>query len=192
MTGTPSACQQTDLVYGFAVGALTAKEANDFASHLATCTTCRGELNTLRPVIASFIGWPSDVLRPSVSLWDRISARIAAEPGRAALEPGSLISSRRFAWKEVTPGIECKVLATDPAADRVSMLVRLAPGMEYPAHRHAGFEELHLLNGELMIDDRKLAPGDYYRAEAGSVDTRVWSATGCTCVLMTSLQDELR
>ena len=30
-------------------------------------------------------------------------------------------------------------------------------------------EELHLLNGELWIDERKLFPGDYNRAEPGSV-----------------------
>jgi anti-sigma factor ChrR (cupin superfamily) len=71
------------------------------------------------------------------------------------------------------------------------MLVRLAPGAEYPSHRHADIEELHLLHGELIINDRKLYPGDYNRAEAGSVDHRVWSETGCTCVLLTSANDTL-
>jgi hypothetical protein len=35
-------------------------------------------------------------------------------------------------------------------------------------------------------------PGDYNRAEAGSADQRVWSETGCTCVLLTSTRDVLR
>jgi quercetin dioxygenase-like cupin family protein len=35
------------------------------------------------------------------------------------------------------------------------VLVRLAPGGEYPPHTHAGVEERHLLDGELWIDDRK-------------------------------------
>jgi anti-sigma factor ChrR (cupin superfamily) len=69
------------------------------------------------------------------------------------------------------------------------MLVRLAPGTDYPPHRHAGVEELHLLDGELMIGDKKLYPGDYNRAERDSVDYRVWSETGCTCVLVTSTRD---
>ena len=47
-------------------------------------------------------------------------------------------------------------------------------------------EELHLLDGELWIDDSKLYPGDYNRAEACTGDKRVWSETGCTCVLITS------
>jgi anti-sigma factor ChrR (cupin superfamily) len=71
------------------------------------------------------------------------------------------------------------------------MLVRLSPGAAYPPHTHADSEELHLLHGELWIDDRKLLAGDYNRAEAGSMDHRVWSATGCTCVLITSTEDKL-
>jgi anti-sigma factor ChrR (cupin superfamily) len=92
----------------------------------------------------------------------------------------------------VAPGISCKLLATDTERDRVSMLVRLAPGVAYPPHRHAGQEELHLLHGELWINDRQLYPGDYNRAEAGTADQRVWSGTGCTCVLITSPSDVLR
>ena len=75
---------------------------------------------------------------------------------------------------------------------RISMVVRLAPGAEYPPHEHAGVEELHLLDGELWIDERKLYPGDYNRADPGTADKRVWSETGCTCVLITSTRDMLR
>ena len=72
------------------------------------------------------------------------------------------------------------------------MLVRLDPNVEYPPHTHAGVEELHLLQGELWIDGRKLHPGDYIRAEPGTSDARVWSETGCTGVLITSPRDLLR
>ena len=94
-------------------------------------------------------------------------------------------------WEEVAPGIFCKLMATDTKRHRVSMLVRLLPGVEYPPHTHAGLEELFLLDGELWIDDRKLYPGDYNRAERGTGDKRVWTETGCTCVLVTSTRDEL-
>jgi hypothetical protein len=52
-------------------------------------------------------------------------------------------------------------------------------------------EELHLLDGELWIDERKLYPGDYNRGEPGAGDKRVYSETGCTCVLITSTKDRL-
>lgn len=95
-------------------------------------------------------------------------------------------------WQEVAPKIETKVLASDTSRDRVSMLVRLQPNGEYPPHTHAGLEELHLLEGELWINDQKLKPGDYNRAEAPTSDYSVRSDTGCTCVLVTSTRDELR
>ena len=65
------------------------------------------------------------------------------------------------------------------------------PGGEYPPHTHAGVEELHLLDGELWIDERRLFPGDYYYGAPGASDDRVWSETGCTCLLVTSTKDIL-
>ena len=94
-------------------------------------------------------------------------------------------------WEEAAPGIHVKILARNAGIDSVSMLVRLDPGTDYPAHRHAGIEELHLLHGILKVDDRTLYPGDFIHAEAGTVDHRVWSETGCTCFLMTSTEDAL-
>lgn len=180
-------CTYAERAYGFAVAALPADEARQFASHLPECASCRAEVKSLEAVVASFVDWPTDVLRPA-SLWDRLSARIE---GRA-LSSGP-VHTRKAApeWQQVAPGIACALLATDRANDRVSMLVRLAPGTDYPPHRHAGIEELHLLQGELWIDDRKLYPGDYKRAEPGTSDARVWSETGCTCVLITSPSDVL-
>ena len=96
------------------------------------------------------------MLRPSASLWGRLAERIAAETGGEPVLPATLQRSAEPEWKEVAPGISCKLLATDTERDRVSMLVRLAPGVDYPPHTHAGVEELHLLDGELWIDDRML------------------------------------
>ena len=131
----------------------------------------------------------TDVLTPSASLWERLAERVGAGDVPKA-DSGSWQWSEPE-WQEVGPGIECKLLAADSEHDMLSMLVRLAPGTDYPPHTHAGVEELHLLQGELWIDDSKLYPGDYYRAEPGTSDHRVWSETGCTCVLMTSARDIL-
>jgi anti-sigma factor ChrR (cupin superfamily) len=181
---------QSELLFLHAVQALPPGEARAVDAHLSVCAVCRRELKTLRPVVDSFATWPTDVLRPAASLWPQIAQRIAAETGGRPFvpPPDGWIEP---VWKEVAPGISVKVLATDLERHRVSMLVRLAPGTDYPPHTHAGVEELHLLQGELWIDDRKLFPGDYNRAEPGTSDARVWSETGCTCVLVTSTQDAL-
>jgi anti-sigma factor ChrR (cupin superfamily) len=128
--------------------------------------------------------------QPNDSLFPLVASRIAQETGKEAVLPPSQPWSEPE-WEQVASGIECKLLATDTERHRVSMLVRLAPGGSYPAHTHAGKEELYLLDGELWIDDRKLLPGDYNYGAPGTGDERVWSETGCTCVLVTSTQDRL-
>jgi ChrR Cupin-like domain/Putative zinc-finger len=184
-------CSQVSQASAYVMRTLAPDEAAAFEAHIGTCSECRQELETLRPVTDSFVFWPTNVLRPPALLQERLAQRIAAETGGKAVVPSSP-SWDEPAWEEVAPGIFCKLMANDTATQRVSMLVRLAPGVEYPPHTHAGLEELFLLDGELWIDDRKLYPGDYNRAEALSGDKRVWSETGCTCVLITSTQDMLQ
>jgi anti-sigma factor ChrR (cupin superfamily) len=178
-------------VFLYALRALRPSELPVVEAHLSACAECRQELETLRPIIGAFVSWPTDVLRPSTSLWEGLARRIAADTGQASMVPAPQPRAEPD-WEEAAPGLSYKVLAADTENDRVSLLVRLAPGAHYPAHRHGGVEELYLLHGELMIDDKRLYPGDYNRAEAGSADQRVWSETGCTCVLLTSTRDVLR
>ena len=183
-------CPWMDQLSAYALTALPASEAAAMAAHLATCPQCRQELKAMNPTIDALAAWQGELL-PATQLWDRVVERIATASEE---RPATLAHSRWIEpqWEEVAQGIACKVLASDAQRDRISMLVRLAPGIEYPPHEHAGVEELHLLDGELWIDDRKLYPGDYNRAEPGTSDARVWSETGCTCVLITSPSDVLR
>jgi ChrR-like protein with cupin domain len=178
-----------ELVFLHALRVLPTSEIPVLEAHLSSCAECRQERETLRPIVGAFVSWPTDVLRPS-DLWDRLARRIAEETGQ---EPVRSAAKRQAEpdWEEAAPGLFYKVLAADTENERVSLLVRLAPGAQYPPHRHGGIEELYLLYGELWIDDKKLYPGDYNRAEVGSADQRVWSETGCTCVLLTSTRDVL-
>ena len=184
-------CEQSEATCAYALEALPASEAAAAKAHVASCPDCQREVDSLRPVLDRFPAWPADVLRPAASLQGRLALRIASETGKPPVPPPERQWSEPD-WEEVAPGIQCKLLATDAERSRVSMLVRLAPGASYPPHTHAGVEELHLLDGELWIDDRMLRPGEYNRAEPGTSDARVWSETGCTCVLVTSALDRLR
>jgi hypothetical protein len=188
---TRDRCGQSETTCLYAAQALAASEVAAAEAHIASCPDCQRDLQSLRPVIDRFASWPTEVLRPARSLQARLAHRIAGETGRQPVPPPAPRWSEPD-WEQVAPGIECKLLATDTDRHRVSMLVRLAPGASYPPHTHAGVEELHLLDGELWIDERKLFPGDYNYGAPGAGDDRVWSETGCTCVLITSTKDILR
>jgi quercetin dioxygenase-like cupin family protein len=187
---SPSRCERAELACACALQILSPNEVAEVEAHIASCPDCRQELESLRPVVDSFVAWPTDVLRPTASLQGRLSLRIAEETGKEPVSPPAPRWSEPI-WEEAAPGIECKLLATDTARHRVSMLVRLKPGASYPAHTHAGVEELHLRDGELWIDERQLFPGDYNYGPSGASDERVWTETGCTCLLITSTNDVL-
>ena len=191
MAGASEHCDQSEATSAYALDVLPAAEVSASESHIASCPACRNELESLRPLVGRFAAWPTDVVRPPASLRERLAERIACETGAEPLTPGRPEWSEP-AWEEVAPGIECKLLATDEERHRVSMLVRLDAGASYPPHTHAGVEELHLLDGELWIDERELFPGDYNYGAPGAGDDRVFSETGCTCVLVTSTKDILR
>lgn len=178
-----------DSVCLYALQALPASELTAVEAQIAACADCQHEIEVLRPIVNAFASWPTDVLRPSTSLWGRLAHRIAVETGQPVLPAPARAAQPD--WEEAAPGITYKLLAVDTERDRVSMVVRLAPGAEYPPHVHAGVEELHMLEGELMVDAKRLYAGDYLRSEPGSADRRVWSETGCTGVLLTSARDAL-
>lgn len=192
MSGTKDtlSCDRAQILSEYVFGSLPPSEASGLETHLASCEECRRELQELQVVSDSFTAWPTDVLRPSASLQERLELRIAADSGE---EPLTLPANdwKEPDWETVAPGIQCKILAADTERNRVTMLVHVFPGASYPSHVHAAVEELHLLDGELWIDDRLLYPGDYNYGPPGATDHRVYSETGCTCVLITSPSDVL-
>jgi anti-sigma factor ChrR (cupin superfamily) len=184
-------CDYSETTSAYALQALPADERAQAEAHIASCPPCQSELEDLRAVVRLFASWPTDVVRPTKSLRERLAEGIADETGAEIVLPDQSQWSEP-PWEKVALGIECKLLAADEDRHRVSMLVRLEPGASYPPHTHAGVEELHLLDGELWIDGRKLVPGDYNYGAPGDGDDSVWSETGCTCVLVTSTRDVLR
>lgn len=182
--------EHRDLVFLFALQTLPREEIASVEAQISSCRDCQQEIETLRPIVRSFVGWPTDVLRPAESLWGRLAERIASETSTPPFV-SLLETPAKPEWEEAAPGIHVKILARNAENDSVSMLVRLDPGTDYPGHTHAGIEELHLLHGILKVDDRTLYPGDFIHSEAGTIDHRVWSETGCTCFLVTSTKDAL-
>jgi RNA polymerase sigma-70 factor (ECF subfamily) len=181
----PARCDRAEALYEYAMRAMSLDEAAAVESHLAGCAQCRRELEELRRVVDALESWGTDILRPPPNVRGRLARRVPAHEGDTRAAPPEP------PWSQAAPGIQVKILSADSATDRVSLLVRLAPGFAYPSHRHADVEELYLLDGELWIDGRRLVPGDYNRAEPGTSDHVVWSGTGCSCVLITSAKDVL-
>src|SRR5258708_12505528 len=115
--------EHLDLVFLYALQALPLSEIRVVEAHISSCADCRQEIETLRPIIGSFVFWPTDVLRPSVSLWGRLAQRIADETGKEPVLPPSQLPAKPE-WEEPAPAISSKLLPTDTQKNPTSMLAR--------------------------------------------------------------------
>ena len=106
---------------------------------------------------------------------------------------GVLIArSREMDWQSgQLPGLFLKVLFNDTRRGYSTALVRMTAGTHYPSHRHAGVEELYLLEGDLNVNELSMEPGDYCRGEEGSIHGEIYTNRGCLFMVTSSHHDEI-
>ena len=132
---------------------------------------------------------PEDADEQAIQVW---------KTWRADLEPEDseglhTVRETNADWQEsAIPGISTRRLSVDAASRTVTMLIDMAPGTSYPAHRHGGPEECFVLSGDLCVGDGEvLGPGDFQRATAGSLHPVQSTVGGCRLLLTSSQDDEL-
>src|SRR5262249_41625404 len=106
----------TERISLYALHAVPPDEAPAVEAQIAACAACRKELAVLQRVVAPFVAWPVDVLRPPEPLWDRLAQRVATETGEAPISPPR--GPADAPWDDVARGISVKLLATDAEHDR--------------------------------------------------------------------------
>ena len=197
----------------YSLSALPRDEAAAYEAHIANCPACADEVAALRSVLSD-ISLLAPRATPSSGLRSRVMKRLrehaargasldrsrfeeASRPWRTAsataLEAGfSYALASEGAWQATGfPGIEARQLFVDTASDRVTMLVRMAPGTSYPSHRHTGREECYVIQGDLRAGGLRMNAGDYKFAEIGSIDTIQSTEHGCVLLIASSQHDEL-
>ncbi len=193
----------------YALGALPADEAAAYRAHLAACEPCRTEVESLAS-LTSDLDRLAPAAVPAPDLRERLFRRVheleRADAHAAAVEtqvwkrwsdtapaPGmTFVPGSGADWEPTAvPGVEVRRLFVDRAADRATMLIRMAPGTSYPAHRHGGPEECYVLEGDLSVGDLKMKAGDYQRALGDSIHVVQSTVGGCLLLLVSSLNDEL-
>jgi len=200
-----------DLAALFVVGALEAEEARRFRMHLPSCDVCRMEVQSLAVTAAQLTHAAPEIALPP-ELWNRVISRIR---GPSTTRDASSTRPNQI-WKEwVAPlgvgrngmsyaagaearfeptgidGIEVRRLAVDREKDQVTMLVRMAAGTSYPAHRHGGPEECFVLQGDIHVGAFHMRAGDFQRAEEGSQHPVQTTDTGCLLLIVSSTSDEI-
>jgi quercetin dioxygenase-like cupin family protein len=64
--------------------------------------------------------------------------------------------------QELPPGPQVKILRSEPKDDSaLDILVRFPPGYVEPRHTHPGEHSVLILEGTMIVDGKRLGPGDY-------------------------------
>ena len=165
----------------------------DLAEELANYQTAVG----MMPYSAPLVPMAAD-------LKDRLFDRLGLDPideSSVDLEPEIFESepplpemfalrSQELKWQpHRTPGVEVALLFVDPVQRMRSMVVKAAAGVVYPLHRHEGIEEIYMLEGELIINDRVYLAGDYIRSYPNSIHAPS-TDTGCRFLIRACIDDE--
>jgi len=185
----------------YALGALEPDERGSFERHLEEgCPVCKLEMQEFHEATAQ-LALSAPTVQPDAQLRQRLMATIQPEPGRTQVwkdwrqeTPTGLcvVRATQGDWEATgAPGVTVKQLSVDQERDRATMLVRMAPGSLYPAHRHAGKEECLVLEGDLRVGDLVLRAGDYQCAWASSVHGVSSTVEGCLLFIVSSQHDEL-
>jgi anti-sigma factor ChrR (cupin superfamily) len=164
-------------------------ESPELASELAELKEVVGLLPLAAPIVP-----PAEDLK--ARLFDRLDLELPEPPlpktfSRPSPNLPELVKSGKLDWQPYrVPGVKIAVLYRDLATRRASSLVQAAVGIVYPAHRHAGTEEIYMLEGELTFGDRVYRAGDRIVSAARSRHPVATTATGCMFFVNTSIDDE--
>lgn len=183
----------------YVLGTLEAAERAELERHLARgCNTCEAAVARARELIVH-LGAAAAEADPPSDLRARVLAAIAADETQvwkrwqtSGAPPLLFVGAGEGQWEGTSsPGVQVKRLFVDAPHDRVTMLVRMAPGSSYPRHRHAGAEECYVLQGDLHLPGMIMHAGDYQRADADSIHGVQSTEHGCLLFIVSSLHDEL-
>jgi putative transcriptional regulator len=183
-------CVLRMLAPAYSLGALDSDDLARFESHLVDgCAACEREL-TDSERIAAFLATSAPVVAPPPSLRSRLLAKVGA-PSEALPASWSKFLSEGDWQPHQLPGMQHRVLHVDEKRREITMIVRANAGAKYPSHRHASFEHLLMLQGELLIGETNYGPGAFISSTPDSIHPPSLTATGCMFLLRTSLDDQV-
>jgi anti-sigma factor ChrR (cupin superfamily) len=82
------------------------------------------------------------------------------------------------------PGIRMKVLSISQQSGYATLLLDVRPGTRFPAHHHAGDEECYVISGSVQTLGRRLGPGDFIHADAGTDHAELYTDEGARVILV--------
>jgi quercetin dioxygenase-like cupin family protein len=127
-----------------------------------------------------------DQVEPGPGVKARLLARLHEPP----LPDGFALSRADEGWQPYAiPGIRWKLLAFGKGQETVTLLIDAAPGARFPSHHHGGNEECYVISGDVHTLGRRLGPGDFLHAAAGTDHGELSTEHGALVLLVVKPED---
>ena len=187
-----------------ALDILDESERRALAEKLQASPELQSELATFETAIAA-IAYTAPPVPVAPDLKNRLFQRIAELPLTAesvnskpiVTSPTEnntrslIVRSNDVKWKPYgVPGVSIGKLYIDKKKREITCLMRLEPGGTFPLHRHAGSEEVLVLEGDLIVEGEVCHQGDYIRSVPGSTHSSL-TQWGCLLLMKTSTDNEM-
>lgn len=179
-----------DLASAYSLGALEPAETLAFEKHLAGgCHVCRAELEGFGATVSA-LGLGATEQEPPRETRSKLLLMLDGDHLRtdAISSHAEFLSIRggEGDWVEMGEGVLIKRLFVDSASGLATSLVKMRPGTSLPRHRHRGVEQFFVIEGDCRVHGEELGPGDYHRAETGSVHESTYTVNGTMLLLIAS------
>ena len=171
----------------YALGALSAAEARDYAAHLQTgCAACAAELEPAQLVVTA-LGITGPEIDPPASVREKLLAKLArptTSPVNLALDSFVTVRADDGEWRQLFEGVSVKQLFADEERGTVTSLYKVGPGGRIPTHSHEGFEQCLIIEGDFHLNDETYGPGDFTCALPGSTHRISYSEHGALLLII--------
>ncbi|OKH46962.1 anti-sigma factor [Calothrix sp. HK-06] len=147
-------------------------------------------------IAATAIPYSAPVAPMASDLKDRLFARLQLAPPSQPPQPENTeksLTAIRFQdleWQPYCiPGVEIANLNIDNTKRELVGILRAQSGVCYPLHGHGEGEEIFMLEGDLVVDNKVYGAFDYIHSEPGPSHTP-HTIGGCMFFFRTSINDE--
>jgi ChrR Cupin-like domain len=181
----------------YALDLLDLEERLWVEAQVLDCPDLAEELASYQAAVG-LIPYSAPIVPMAADLKDRLFDKLGLAPIESVVEvqpevPTDLkmlaIESKDMQWKpHRIDGVKFVLLFTDEISRMRSLLVKVAAGITYPLHQHQGIEEIYMLEGELVINDKVYLAGDYIRSYPNSIHAPS-TDTGCMFLIRACIDD---
>ena len=121
-----------------------------------------------------------------------VKARLMSQiAGDSALPAGFSIRLSRdnAGGPHPVPGLRLQELAVHTRSGSATLRLDVQPGTRFPSHHHDGDEECYVVSGSVITLGRRLGPGDFVHADAGTDHGELRTDEGAMVLLVVPPED---